>query len=344
MPTHETRQAGDRVPLTVPAGDQSGDRSGGRWGGCGGASVSGGRGFTLIELLVVISIIALLIGILLPALGAARGAAQGLVCSSRMRQIAIGYQIYANDHRDLSVPGQPGRFSDPELNLYQLGNGRHYRPRWFAVIGAAAGFDAYSQPSEGLADEHSLEVDGSEVFLCPNAADWVSTRNFGFGYNYQFVGNTRFRNDDEAAGFINYPVRITQIDGASTVLFADSMGTAAGKREFERRPNRPDGSRDLELRALGGHGYALDPPRMDADSDFADRQSRSPEHRSAPDPRHGGSTNAAFADGHVERRTLADLGYGVDAEGRVLTEGDGVTNRWFSGRSRDVLAPGVLGP
>lgn len=304
--------------------------------------------FTLIELLVVIAIIAVLISILLPALGAARASADGVVCQSRMRQIAIGWNSYAEDNDDISVPGQPGRYADEALNLYPLGNGTHYRPRWFALIGAAAGFDAYSKPSTDRADEHSLPVDGSDVFLCPPVDEWTSTRNFAYGYNHQFLGNTRFRDINNGdSGFINFPVRASTINAARTVLAADSMGTAAGKPEHLREPNRADGTRDdvdgTPLFALGGHGYALDPPRLaERGSDYADPRYREDMHRSAPDERHGGQANVSYCDGHVERLSLGELGYRVESDGSVAARGEDATNQLFSGTMIDELAPGLI--
>jgi prepilin-type N-terminal cleavage/methylation domain-containing protein/prepilin-type processing-associated H-X9-DG protein len=67
-----------------------------------------GRGFTLIELLVVIAIIAVLAALLLPALAAAKRRAQGIQCLSNIRQFAIAYQIYADDHDGRLPPNYPG--------------------------------------------------------------------------------------------------------------------------------------------------------------------------------------------------------------------------------------------
>ncbi len=293
-------------------------------------------GFTLIELLVVIAIIAVLIGVLLPALGRARETARTISCASRMRQIALGWQIYADANRDISAPCQPGRFADESLNLYPLGNGEHYRPRWFALIGAAAGFDAYSRASEDRVDEHSLPVDGSDVFLCPVVPDWTSTRNYAYGYNFQFLGNSRFRSrTDDTSGIVNFPVLASSVDSSATVLAADSLGTAAQAAESLRTANLPDGSRDPRFFSLGGHGYALDPPRLDTTDERADPTQRGTRVRSAPHERHGGKTNASFADGHVETTTVEDLGYRPAGDGSFPIDAPGATNAKFSGTSRD---------
>jgi len=296
-------------------------------------------GFTLIELLVVIAIIALLISILLPSLSNARRMGRMAVCATNLRQLGAGWTIYADTNDGFSIPGRTGRYTDNEANIYFVGNGYQFRPRWFVTMGAQSGFYAFKAPSPDSADDNKLQVDGNKVFLCPEAPERINNRNYTYGYNYQFLGNARFRAGGKANGFIKFPVVASRLASASTVMAADALGTAAGKAAADRTSYRDDGSGDLN--AVGNHGWSLDPPRLTQSGDFCDDNNRSPQHRSAPDVRHLQKANVVFCDGHVEAKTLESLGYMVNPDGSVAADGIGTHNSFFSGTTRDDDPPPI---
>jgi len=60
--------------------------------------------FTLVELLIVIAIIAILASLLLPSLGQAKRAAGSAVCKSQLKQLAMAWIMYPEDHGGVLVP------------------------------------------------------------------------------------------------------------------------------------------------------------------------------------------------------------------------------------------------
>ena len=86
-------------------------------------------GFTLIELLVVITIISILAALLLPSLKAARESAKSAACVNNLRQMYIGFQLYANNNDDYFP------FTYYWWSSLGFGNNRNARQAWQPGMG-----------------------------------------------------------------------------------------------------------------------------------------------------------------------------------------------------------------
>jgi len=292
------------------------------------------RAFTLIELLVVIAIIAILIGILLPALGNARTAGRSTVCLSEMRQLSMGWTLYAETNKSVIVPARAPNLSGGKnnpANFYEIGTGLKFRPTWIARMGAFVGIYPFGEPLPVTAANFDRQDYDNKFFQCPSTKDWSDERNHCYGYNYLFLGNERVTNGK----FNNFPVRLSKIQLPSdTVIAADSLGTAAYFTEAERLPYENDGRTEA---AVGNEGFSLDPPRLTAEGDRA-----SAPVRNGPDARHAKRVNTVFADSHAASMPLDKLGYGLGEGGKFLDTSSAnvpVTNRLFSGSGRDEDPP-----
>lgn len=304
--------------------------------------------FTLIELLAVIAILGLLMGILLPSLSSARKSAKASVCLATMKNIGNAFIFYLNENRDTFPPFRMKKVhpadadDDPFVNEYF-----REKPRWQWFLEMEQGpvidpkpiqrgnskrvwGDNSYPPNPALA--RTMAVD---TFSCPSLDDpefEKDIRNGAYGYNYQYLGNTR--QDSDPNRWDNFAVSLHQITSpAMTVLIADSRG--GGKRH-------------------GLHSYTLDPPRLaternarrfgPGDGEVSDNLDAELFGFSPVEPRHKKRGNVSFIDGHAEAKTLVQLGYAWNKEENVAQpirtseEGGKWNNKLWTGTGRDEFA------
>lgn len=143
--------------------------------------------FTLIELLVVIAVIAVLVSLLLPALKKARGRARQIQCAGNVKQVMLGFNMYAGDNGGFSP------YCDLQTN--------------------------WPVPPQSLWYHTLLPyTNGETIFQCPSApgewGDMTYSMNYGWGvYRLHFGIVTNGAGDKLYGGAIplfklNFPARV----------------------------------------------------------------------------------------------------------------------------------------
>jgi len=306
-------------------------------------------GFTLVEMLVVISIIIILAGLLLPALATTRESARSTQCQSNLRQLYLATMQFVGVSNGILPPHRwPDRTRRVMVRFSDAEAVEVVRPRWPTLLGdfCQGVFDLEQlrqiQQVTGKVDDE-LAVVTNNILICPDAPERVGVRNLGYGYNYQFLGNSRpkyFDNPSQLPGaqYACFPVSESSVAASHmTVVFADSLGSAG---EWPARQRLPYSAAERLINSVGNHGYTLDPPRSYTtdgvnftNAHYGPNECTANSFMCPVEPRHAGRANVVFLDGHLASMTPEDLGYSVNLDGSFNR--NGLTNKYFSGTGTD---------
>ncbi len=284
---------------------------------------------------MVVSIIALLISILIPALGRARKQARTTMCLANLRVLGQGIAMYANRYSGVMPPSRLPKNGDCETAA-DIAGGRKYRPTFLAMMGDEVGVPPFDDPQPCKTDVDRFGEAGDRqnyshaTYVCPSVAWWTDERNGCYGWNYQFLGNSRLLDEDDLRSYKNWSVPITRIKfPGSTVAVADCTGTAASWPTRERGEYENNAR---EAAYYGNEGFNLDPPRVDAGRGEMAEFDGSPPARAAAHDRHLGRAGVLWVDAHGDVQSPASLGYDVEPDGVVTFDGD---NTKWTGTGRD---------
>jgi len=152
-----------------------------------------GAGFTLIDILVTITVISILIGLMLPSIAMVRESARKVICSSDMRQIGLGMNLYAEDNKSM-LPASV--FLDDDNGRYATAIEPHLMDTVRTNPNKFADREWGQWDGIGLLFYKSY-VSASEVFYCPSHTGSHLKENYEDQWNFstseEIIANYQFR-------------------------------------------------------------------------------------------------------------------------------------------------------
>jgi prepilin-type N-terminal cleavage/methylation domain-containing protein len=205
-------------------------------------------GFTLIELLVVIAIIAILAAILFPVFARARESARRATCFSNLKQLGIGFHMYAQDYDEtypsglvLAVPGPAAGGSYQAMYANTPANAVVYSGNLSSGNGTFYLFyDRAKQFRPSAAEQLQPYVKNNQVFLDPNDPNGtLFYNNWKPSYtrlSYMWNGGIPMGNSNCVAS--NQPLTLAAVSApASLQLVQDNWSDMHTKNEKPPRWN-----------------------------------------------------------------------------------------------------------